>query len=401
MNRAIVVIAAFFSLIVTGCAQGPATSPPMHSAQGAVERNLTRYQVLNNFNGADEGAFPTGAITPWLKLLYGTASDGGQYGAGVIFRARPDGKDNYPLHYFDGKQEGCTPLGGVTFGNRSATFYGTTKSCGNSAKGGTIWSENASSRKFEVLHAFDLANDGGNPESPPVQIGETLYGTARNGGTHGKGTLYSIDMKTGAFTVAHAFGAGADAGYPSGGLVELGGKLYGTSYVGGSLRLGTVYEFDPKNGTEKVLHEFNGDDGERPTVGLLSWAGALYGVTPIGGERFAGTIFKIDPATGNETTLYNFGNEAFAPDGVPIAWKDALYGTTRRGGKGGKDFGTIFRYTPATNKFEELYAFGGKPDGAHPRGGLVFLNVDRQDQFFGSTYDGGKENLGTIFTMTP
>ncbi|HXB83167.1 MAG TPA: choice-of-anchor tandem repeat GloVer-containing protein [Candidatus Acidoferrum sp.] len=401
MNRAIVVVAACCSLIAAGCSQGPATSPPMHSTQAAVAPKITRYQVLNSFNGTDEGAYPTGSITSWLKLLYGTASGGGKYGFGAIFRARPDGKDNYPLHYFDGKQEGCTPMGGVTFGYRSSIFYGTTKSCGNSTKGGTIWSEHISSRNIEVLHAFDLASDGGNPESAPVQVGDTLYGTTRNGGAHGRGTLYRIDMKTAAFKVVHAFGEGTDAGYPMGGLVELGGKLYGTSYVGGSLRLGTVYEFDPKNDTEEVLHEFNGDDGERPTVPLLSWDGALYGVTPIGGARFAGTIFKIDPANGNETTLYNFGNDAFAPDGSLIMWKDALYGTTRRGGKSGKDLGTIFRYTPGTNKFDELYAFGGKPDGAHPRGGLLFLNVDRQDQFFGTTYDGGKEGLGTIFSMTP
>lgn len=401
MNRSIVVIAACCSLMVAGCSQGTATSPPMQLRQAAVEPKITRYQVLNNFNGADEGAFPTGSITPWRNLLYGTASDGGKYGSGVIFRARPDGRDNYPLHYFDGKQEGCTPLGGVTFGDRSSTFYGTTKSCGNSTKGGTIWSENASSRKFEVLHAFDPASDGGNPESAPVQVGETLYGTTRNGGAHRSGTLYSIDVKTGAFKVLHAFGAGADAGYPLSGLAELDGKLYGTSYAGGSLHLGTVYEFNPKNDAEKVLHEFNGDDGERPTEALLSWAGALYGVTPIGGARYAGTIFKIDPANGNETTLYNFASDAFAPDGTLIAWKDALYGTTRRGGKSGKDFGTIFRYTLGTNNFDELYAFAGKPDGAHPRGGLVFLNVDRQDQFFGTTYDGGKDGLGTIFSMTP
>lgn len=401
MHRAAIVVAVCYGFMVAGCAQGPATSPPMRSTQAAAEPSVTRYQVLNSFNGADAGAFPTGSITQLGKLLYGTASDGGKYGFGVIFRARPDGKDNYPLHYFDGKQEGCTPLGGVTFGYRSSVFYGTTKSCGNSTKSGTVWSMNASTRQFEVLHTFELGSDGGNPESAPIKLGDTLYGTARNGGAHGQGTLYGIDLKTGAFTVLHAFGAEPDAGYPMGGLVELGGKLYGTSYVGGRLRLGTVYEFDPKNGTEKVLHEFNGDHGERPTVGLLSWSDALYGVTPIGGERFAGTIFKIDPTNGKETTLYNFGNEAFAPDGTLVSWKDALYGTTRRGGKSGKDFGTIFRFTPATNKFEELYAFGGKPDGAHPRAGLFFLNVDRQDQFFGTTYDGGKDGLGTIFTMTP
>lgn len=167
MNRATVVVAACCSLMVAGCSQGSATLPPMHSTQSAAAPKIARYQVLNNFNGADEGAYPTGSITPWLKLLYGTASDGGKYGFGVIFRARPDGKDNYPLHYFDGKQEGCTPMGGVTFGNRSSVFYGTTKSCGNSTKGGTIWSEHASSRNIEVLHAFDLASDGGQSREWP------------------------------------------------------------------------------------------------------------------------------------------------------------------------------------------------------------------------------------------
>ena len=97
MNRATVIAAACGGLMVAGCSQGPVTSPPMQSARGAAAPKITRYQVLNNFNGADEGAYPTGSITPWLKLLYGTASDGGKYGFGVIFRARPDGKDRLSL----------------------------------------------------------------------------------------------------------------------------------------------------------------------------------------------------------------------------------------------------------------------------------------------------------------
>ena len=37
MNRAILVVAACCTLMVAGCSQGPATSPPpMQSAQGAV-----------------------------------------------------------------------------------------------------------------------------------------------------------------------------------------------------------------------------------------------------------------------------------------------------------------------------------------------------------------------------
>ena len=50
-------------------------------------------------------------------------------------------------------------------------------------------------------------------------------------------------------------------------------ERYATSYVGAPFVWELVYEFDPKDGTEKVGHEFNGDDGERPIASLLSAAG--------------------------------------------------------------------------------------------------------------------------------
>jgi uncharacterized repeat protein (TIGR03803 family) len=400
MHRVAINIAACCSLMVAGCSQEQ-PAPPLMSTQAAVTAKLTRYRVLINFNGRF-GTHPTGALAQFNKLLFGTATSGSANGQGALFRLDPDGKNDRLLHSFKGGEHGCKPTGGGVFATRGSFFYGTTTSCGNATEGGLLFSEYAGGNQFHVLHVFDLASDGGNPEGGLLPIGATLYGTTPKGGAHGQGTVYSLDTKTDEFSVLHNFGAGDDAAGPVAALTELDGNLFGTSRNGGSDRLGAVYEFDPRNREEKVLHSFDGTDGARPTAALLRWGGMLYGVTPRGGVSSAGILFKIDPTNGDETVLYNFGQgDAIAPDGSLIVYKDALYGTTRRGGANGKDFGTIFRYTPTTKSFDELYAFSGKPDGGHPRGGLLYLNVDRQDQLFGTTYDGGSADLGTVFSVVP
>lgn len=401
MRFTVATVAACCGLMLASCSQGPIVSPPMRASASVRVATITRYRILGNFDGINDGSHPTGSLAPWLKLLYGTAPDGGSHGKGTIFRITPNGNHPYVLHSFEGGQDGCTPMGGVLFGTANV-FYGTASSCGDSTQGGIIFSGHTSSKRIQIMHAFDLVRDGGNPHGVPLLIGTTLYGTTRNGGAHGKGTIYSIDVKTNAFTVLHAFGSGNDAANPMAGFTELGGKLFGTSYDGGSDGAGTIYEFDPRDGAEKVLHSFDRTDGARPTDALSSSGGLLYGVTLTGGVSSAGTIFKFDPAGGHETVLYNFGHgDAIGPQGPPVTWKDELYGTTTRGGKSGRDLGTIFRYVPATKSFEELYAFAGKPDGAHPRAGLRLSRADGIDHFFGTTSAGGADDLGTAFSFIP
>ena len=35
------------------------------------------------------------------------------------------------------------------------------------------------------------------------------------------------------------------------------------------------------------------------------------------------------------------------------------------------------------------------------RGSLLYLNVDRQEQPFGTTYDRGNDDFGTVFSVVP
>ena len=106
------------------------------------------------------------------------------------------------------------------------------------------------------------------------------------GGTEGEGTLFSLDRKTGAETVVHSFGnSGGDGASPGAGnsLIPVNGKLYGTTFAGGTYNRGTVFSVDPRSGTEAVLHSFQEADGTNPSSGLIAYDRMLYGTTSNGG----------------------------------------------------------------------------------------------------------------------
>jgi len=136
-----------------------------------------------------------------------------------------------------------------------------------------------------TLYSFSGATDGENPHGGVIYQGGSLYGTTGFGGTSQYGTVFKIDVATGAETVLHRFGGGADGANPFGGLLYFGGALYGTSWGGGgSCDCGTVFRMDPVNGANTVLHIFGGADGGFPVAALIYHAGSLYGTTSQGGR---------------------------------------------------------------------------------------------------------------------
>ena len=400
MHRVAINIAACCSLMLAGCSQGQNPSPPT-SRQAAVTPKITQYRVLISFNGRF-GTHPTGSLAQFNKLLFGTATSGSANGQGALFRVNPDGKDDRLLHSFKGGEDGCSPTGGGVFTSRGSSFYGTTTSCGNATKGGLVFSEYAGGNQFHVWHRFDLASDGGNPEGGLLPIGATLYGTTPNGGAHGQGTIYSLDTKTAAFSVLHAFGAVKDAAGPVAALTEFDGKLFGTSRDGGSDGLGLL-RFHPRNGAEKVLHSFDGTDGARPTAALLTWGGMLYGLTPRGG-------LALPPAFFLRSTQRMVTKRSSTTLGMAMQWRrtDRLSSTktpcTVRPDAGVqmerfRDPSFVTSRQP--NHLNEFTSFLGKPDGAHPRGGLLYLNVDRQEQLFGQLPTAATTILGLSSAWFP
>jgi uncharacterized repeat protein (TIGR03803 family) len=276
---------------------------------------------------------------------------------GTVFSITPSGAEKV-LHSFSGPpNDGTHPVAGLI--NIKGTLYGTTARGGlrecyypgySGETCGTVFSITTTGAKG-VLHNFTGSPDGEFPRAGLVEVKGTLYGTTSTGGKHGYGTVFSI-TPGGKEKVLHSFAAGSDGRNPDAGLVELKGKLYGTTFAGGPYTCspyngcGTVFSVT-LGGKEKVLHSFGaGSDGTNPDAGLIELKGKLYGTTTSGGAVCGGgcgTVFSITPS-GAEKVLHSYAFGGGSPYAGLIDVKGTLYGTTSEGGANG--YGTVFSLKP-------------------------------------------------------
>jgi uncharacterized repeat protein (TIGR03803 family) len=226
-------------------------------------------KVLHIFAGGPDGAHPESGLIDVHGTLYGTTGGGGGVGCSLPPR-ETRASESIPIR-------GC----------------------------GTVYSIGADGVE-NVLYRFDGGTDGLVPTSGLLNVKGTLYGTASVGGADGHcflvgcGTIYAVSRK-GVAKLLYDFGGGSDGEGPDAGLTSVNGLLYGTTeYGGGSSNAGTVYSITLA-GTEKVLHRFRSgsSDGANPESGLVDVKGKLYGTTANGGRsgclNGCGTVFVLTP----------------------------------------------------------------------------------------------------------
>jgi uncharacterized repeat protein (TIGR03803 family) len=307
------------------------------------------------------------------------------------------------------EQQGEFPYGGLT--NMGGILYGITHKGG--AGKGTVFSVNSDTGAETVLYSFSReSNDGEDPGARPTILGDTLYGTTVLGGAHNMGTVFSVNPGTGAETVLYSFGGkSGDGAYPEAALTDGSGTLYGTTIKGGANDTGTVFSVNPSTGAETVLYSFGSksNDGEYPVAWLIDVGGKLYGTTEGGGASGGGTVFSINGQTGAETILHSFGstsNDGTVPKAGLVDVGGTLYGTTSNGGESGADCyngcGTVFSVDPHTGAETVLYRFAGAINGANPNWGVI----DVGGTLYGTTSDGGYIGSGayyggTVFSVNP
>jgi uncharacterized repeat protein (TIGR03803 family) len=259
---------------------------------------------------------------------------------------------------------------------------------------------------FTTLHSFD-GTDGRLSFAGLIQATNgNLYGTTYYGGTKDSGEVFEI-TPGGTLTTLHSFCSKSgctDGEYTYAVPIQgTDGSFYGTTYLGGSKELGTVFKITP-SGTQTTLHTFGGSDGSQPLAGLVQATnGDFYGTTYMGGLEGKGEIFKITPS-GALTTLHSFCSQSGCTDGEnPFAGliqgiDGNLYGTTFGGGTA-KGFGTVFKIAPS-GTLTTLHRFctqSGCPDGQFPQTGLVQA---ANGNLYGTTISGGAYGDGTIFEIT-
>jgi len=311
------------------------------------EEKVVHSFTSNGYQSDGDGELPYGGLTYANGMLYGTTTSGGsgdcdydfysqEYeGCGTVYSINPSTGAETVLYSFqrngtDGVYPMSTPIfvkrkGGQLFGLTSEG--GTGGTCYESPGCGTIFKLDLATGEEKVVHSFqNNGTDGVHPTGDWTSLAGVLYSTTFSGGAYGYGTAFSFDPATDKETTLHAFGSGTDGAYPSAGMTETGGLLYGTTANGGAAGLGTVFSLAPASGTETVVHSFQGDDGSDPQADLISSKGLLYGTTYGSTVNGDGIVFSFDPKTNVETVLYT-DDWADSENNYLTMVKGTLYGT--------------------------------------------------------------------------
>jgi uncharacterized repeat protein (TIGR01451 family) len=354
--------------------------------------------ILHSFSGADGGHPYAGVTMDSAGNLYGTTAYGGSTNTGAVFKVDTNGQETV-LYSFTGGADGKYPNAGV-IQDPEGNFYGTTSE-GGSAGAGVVYKLDATGHET-VLYSFTGGADGGGPSGVILDAAGDLYGTTTEGGNfnnplicgNGCGVVFKV-QPSGHESVLYSFTGGTDGGTPYYGVVrDSAGNLYGTSANGGTGSTGVVYKLDA-TGHETVLYNFTGLTDHAPSGVILDSAGNLYGATYFGGPANAGVVYKVD-AIGQETVLYSFigGLDGHQPNaGVIQDSAGNLYGTTYYGDPA--DAGVVYK-VDATGKETVLYSFTGGADGLYPNSGLI---QDSAGNLYGTTESGGAGGGGTVYKL--
>ena len=152
-----------------------------------------------------------------------------------------------------------------------------------------------------------------------------------------------------------------------------------------------------------MLYRFTGNnDASSPNGNLVfDQAGNLYGTAYGGGAYGKGTIYELTPSNGGwtEKVIYSFtdGSNGVSPNSLLVGTDGNLYGTTWQGGQ--YESGTVFQLVPSGGGWTEntLHSFTGlwQGDGAFPSN----LFQDSAGNLYGGNVESGYQD--NVFALTP
>jgi uncharacterized repeat protein (TIGR03803 family) len=255
----------------------------------------TGFVKLLDFDGTSNGGYPVG--TPFFDgtFLYGMTEQGGINNLGVIYKIMPDGTGFTKLLDFDGSNNGSYPSNSLI---SDGTFlYGMTTS-GGANNFGTIFRIMPDGTAYTKLLDFSTPN-GEYPYGSLYYDGTFLYGIASEGGTGDFGTIFKLMPDGTGFVKLLDFDGTYQGKWSGGSLIASGPFLYGMTFEGGANDMGTVFKIKPDGTGFVKLLDFDGtNNGAEPIAGsLISDGTFLYGMTAIGGTNNFGTVFKLQYCT--------------------------------------------------------------------------------------------------------
>ena len=204
-------------------------------------------------NTNSDGFYPQAGVVSSGDALYGTAVYGGAFGKGTVFKVNTDGTGFTNLHSFTAyvsgtNSDGANPFPGLVLSGN--ILYGIATYGGAKGKG-TVFAINADGSGFTNLYNFIGYPQGGqNPQGGLILSGHTLYGTTEFGGSADDGSVFKGNTDGTGFTNLYSFTPplgtfpnyyNSDGFYPYASLILSGNTLYGTALEGGVWGFGTVF----------------------------------------------------------------------------------------------------------------------------------------------------------------
>ncbi len=361
--------------------------------------------------------------------LFGTTSEGGSSGDGLVFSINKDGSDYTILHEFS-DSDGATPFGGVTL--YDGRLWGTCRD-GGSEDRGSIYSLNTDGTDFQKVHdfagsgsptvqlivienklfgtqaagpfsfnpatneylSFDIG--GGSPRKLLLGSDGLIYGVTGFGGSNFSGTLYSIQPDGSNYTVLHEFGFDVgNIGFPFSSLVERDGVFYGGTFneifsIGmDGTGLQVIYAA-PQGVSIDDPNDFSRDF----RGGLVESNGKFWGLTFSGGTSMDGTLISFNTDGTNFMKVKDFSfSDGSEPWNTFLLEDGRLWGISSTGGDHAN--GTIFSFKDDGTDFQKIHDFDDtNSDGRRLTGELIQV----ENELWGVAETGGLNNAGTVFQI--
>jgi uncharacterized repeat protein (TIGR03803 family) len=384
----------------------------------AIGAGAATYHTIHSFTSWGDGQTPfAGVVFDHAGNLYGV-TPWAQEWEGVVFELSPSAGDwqLQILHQFDRyEHEGAGLIGGLVF-DEAGNLYGTTSYDHNPDAGcGSVFKLSRPGSYWTITYLRYFYWDGAegcDPEATLTYSNGMLWGTTQGGGSAGQGTVFSMDTSGGSFQF---FSFTGKKGSQPRSAFNLWG--YGTTYSGGAKGKGNIYRLDPANGlVSKRSLAVDGKSGYAPMGDLLTlYVGGvrtIYGTTSNGGAGGSGTVYRLTETQPTSDhwrlrVLHSFSHGRtgrFPMAGLTADPAGNLYGTTSKGGKGGRNCGTVFKLSPGKNDkwtYTTLYSFDyykNWVDGCRPNSGVV---LGEAGNLYGTTMGGGEWGYGTVYEIIP
>ena len=255
--------------------------------------------VIYAFTGGADGSGPGARVTvDGSGNVYGMTPTGGTYGAGTIYKLHPHGGSwmFQVIHTFTGGADGSNGSAGRMLLSQGQ-LYGAATSGGLYGAGVVfkLMPTAVGEWDFKKLYSFHGQPDGSFPYGALLRApAGNVYGTTYYGGANGIGAVYELAPRpTGEWKerIIYSFQNGSDGNSPISNLVhDSAGNLYGTTSEGG-LGSGTIFKLTPSGGgqwSESVVHAFQ----DLPMAGFPIMAWLL-----IASETFTAPRFTVATTT--------------------------------------------------------------------------------------------------------